>query len=561
MGSNTVATTEKSIEFEKLFSKYLKLGLPDITEFLSSIPIKFDTGIKSLRDKSIPQIDSGIKINRKSLSKKIIDFHSKAGTFTNVIERECKNLENERVKIVVAIHQPNLFAFSGVFKKIVLLEYLTRLASNPLNGDIIPVFLIIDHDFMDDNWVHVAKLPSVRHSSGVLDLRYTMNELKRWKLIFNTEPPNRSTINYWEIQVYKWIKNCKIIDSEELRSILNNFKKFWLLVEDSLLASSSYSEFNSFIISKIVNEVWGYSTLFVNLSDLSPTFKNGYNFLLSNYKTYSSSLESSESFFRNRGITTGVSTNSSKYSPLWIHCRCGSKGSSIIEVKDNHKLELVGKCISCKKILKIDIGSTASISIDESKIKDLSPRAIPILLLLSRELEISGYVTGTGGSFGYTLVGKKVFDDLKINMPSIFVWGSHDEYKGFAQKEALEYLKHNNLTNIPSAIKNFKIEYEKFANQIYPLIRKRKQVYNDKVNLEKLLNNLFFYKEQQRNLKKKLKNVENIQHLLNLKPCIIDYAVNFGIKDVSNYWSNHLINGDGDLFKPVVFNTQKHEKS
>lgn len=554
MGSNTVASTDKSIEFDKLFSKYLKLGLPEITEFLSSIPTNFNYGVKNLREIPLPQINDNIKSNREILSQKILDFHIKSGTISNSIKSQIKLLENNNTKIIIAIHQPNLFAFSGVFKKIILLELLSRFASDSTKGNVIPLFLIIDHDFMDDNWVHVAKLPSLRHSLGVLDLRYTMNESKRWKLIFNTDPPNRSTVNYWENKIYRWIKNCKTIDKDELKVLLFNFKRFWRIVEESLSDSTSYSEFNSFLISKLVNNIWGYKTLFVNLSDLPLAFKNGFNFLLLNYKNYSKALESSESFFRNRGVITGVSANSSKYSPLWIHCKCGSKGSSMVNIKDNGKVELIGKCISCKQILKIDIGTESNIKIDESRIREVSPRAIPILLLLSRELSISGYVTGTGGSFGYTIVGKKVFDDLKIDMPKIFVWGSHDEYIGFSQNEALRYLKDNNVSDISTAIKKFKVENDIFTNKIYPLIRRRKEIFSNPIQLKELLKELFLYKEQQRKLKKISKNLENAKTVLNLRACIIDYAVNFGVENISNYWSEYLTREGGDLFKPIKFN-------
>ena len=56
------------------------------------------------------------------------------------------------------------------------------------------------------------------------------------------------------------------------------------------MVSNNFSEFNSFIMSKLINNVWNYRTLFVNLSELYQTFKQGYNFLISNHETYINSL-------------------------------------------------------------------------------------------------------------------------------------------------------------------------------------------------------------------------------------------------------------------------------
>ena len=66
-----------------------------------------------------------------------------------------------------------------------------------------------------------------------------------------------------------------------------------------------------------------------------------------------------------------------------------------------------------RKIYRYQSARNGKVSIPENKIDMVSPRAIPILLLLSRELAISGYISGTGGSIGYTIVGKRVFDELR----------------------------------------------------------------------------------------------------------------------------------------------------
>ena len=552
MGSNTVATIDGDSKLSAIFSRYLNSSDSDISRFVQSIPSKFEDAVDILNKNPLPETDEFVGSNRELLKKVVTNFHTKAGTLNDNTRNQIDSLTNKRSKIIVGIHQPNLFAFSGVFKKIVLLETLAN-RSIRNNDTIVPLFLIVDHDFMDDKWMHVAKLPSIRNTTGVLDLRYPINDSKRWKISSMTESPTRSLVNYWENQIYNWIKNNKDLTKSEVKSLYERFKEFWSIVEEAFLLSDNYSEFNSIIMSKIVNNFWNYKTLFVNLSDLSQVFQRGYNFLLSENERYLNSLEKSESYFREHGIYTGVSANLNKHSPLWLHCDCGSKASSKISREDNGEILLIGKCISCKKNLSLSIGKNGKISIPEDKIEMVSPRAIPILLLLSRELAISGYISGIGGSIGYTIVGKRVFDELQIKLPPMMLWAGADVFTGIAQREASRYLEENGISNMTEFFIQINQKNDELRKKIEPLILKRNEIYENKAQLQDLLSDLFYYKQEQRKVKDLIKNVQKSKNALKLRSCIIDYAVNMGIEHVEHEWSHKLVENN-DLTKPVVLN-------
>jgi hypothetical protein len=552
LGNNTVATIDGDSKLSAIFSRYLNSADSDISRFVQSIPSKFDEAVNVLSKNPVPEIDEFVGSNRELLRKVITNFHTKAGTLNEKTINQIDSLSDKKLKIIVGIHQPNLFAFSGVFKKIVLLESLAN-HSKRENYTIVPLFLIVDHDFMDDKWMHIAKLPSIRSSTGVLDLRYPINDSKRWKISSMTDAPTRSLINYWENQIYNWIKNNKDLSKTEVKALYDRFQKFWNIVEEAFLLSDTYSEFNSIIMSKIVNNIWDYKTLFVNLSDLSRVFQRGYNFLLSENDSYLKSLEKSETYFRDHGIFTGVSANLNKHSPLWLHCDCGSKASSKISTKENGEILLIGKCISCKKNLTLSIGTSRKVSIPENKINMVSPRAIPILLLLSRELAISGYISGTGGSIGYTIVGKRVFDELQIRLPIMMLWAGNDVYTGIAQREASKYLEENGISNMSEFFIEIARKNDELRKKIEPLILRRNEIYKNKDQLESLLNNLFYYKQEQRKIKDIIKNVQKSKNALKLKSCIIDYAVNMGIEHIEQEWSHKLVENN-DLVKPVLLN-------
>jgi hypothetical protein len=550
VGNITATAIDKNIRFKSLFSRYIQINNPALNDFINTIPSDINSAINKLNEISTPTIDNNIFKNRNHLKNAIYSFHKKAGTLTNKVSSQLELINEKKIKIIVSIHQPNLFAFSGVFKKIVLSEILSDHMDNS-KGYPVPLFLIVDHDFMDDSWVHVAKLPSIRNSSGILDIRYPMNEYKRWKLICNTEPPTHSLVKYWENQIYSWVKNDKSLSNNQRKKLLSNLDQFWNIVEESLSISNSYSDFNSIIMSRLINETWNNKTLFVNLSDLSHAFNHGYNFLLSNNETYLNSLGNSEMFFKRHGILKGISSNSGKYSPLWINCSCGSKGYSIINKKTNGDVELTGKCISCKRKLTLDIGKNNLIDIPKESLNKVSPRAIPILLLLSRELRISGYITGTGGSLGYTIIGKNVFDDLGIKLPALLLWPSKDVYEGFAQREALNLVVENKIKNIAQYLVDSKEKIIEYQNKIKPLISRRKEIHEDNEKLSVLLNDLLCNKNEQRILKNKIKIAEKSNNALTLKPCIIDYIVNFGMENISKQWSNSLIKNN-DFTAPII---------
>ena len=50
------------------------------------------------------------------------------------------------------------------------------------------------------------------------------------------------------------------------------------------------SDFNSFLISQIVNKTWNYDTLFVRLSNLNSVFEDGYRYLISETLIYIQNL-------------------------------------------------------------------------------------------------------------------------------------------------------------------------------------------------------------------------------------------------------------------------------
>ena len=167
-----------------------------------------------------PPVNDSILNNRVKLQKAISKFHSEAGTMTKAVSNSIVLLKDPSTKLFVSIHQPNLFAYSGVFKKIVLLQTLKnevekkekekqseegrgekngteggrlgrrRGGERPYQQKNCQLVSYSYHDFMD-GWIRLALLPSVKHSLGRLELRLPVSTSEKWQMASNMPVPGR----------------------------------------------------------------------------------------------------------------------------------------------------------------------------------------------------------------------------------------------------------------------------------------------------------------------------------------------------------------------------------
>ena len=307
--STSSSSGQSSIDVKSSFLKYERVNNPIVSEFISSIPTSFvDIVNNILHMYASPSCYTNdfILNNRIKLQKFIRKFHLDADTMSVGVSNKITLLSDPRTKLLVSIHQPNLFAYSGVFKKIVLLQAVKDLIEKQKeekspSKKIVNFFLIVDHDFIEDMWIRIAQLPSVKHSLGRLELRSPVSNSKRWQMVCNMPPPGRTVLDQWKKQIIFWIKKNSssyvVSSSSNKLRLLDNFDQFWSEVELSYQKARSYSDFNSFLMSQIVNKVWGYDTLFVRLTDISSVFEDGFKYLISNFNLYSDALRKAESMF------------------------------------------------------------------------------------------------------------------------------------------------------------------------------------------------------------------------------------------------------------------------
>jgi len=200
--------------------------------------------------------------------------------------------------------------------------------------------------------------------------------------------------------------------------------------------------------------------------------------------------------------------------------------------------------MSCKKDIELILGNRKELTISKDRLQCLSPRAIPILLLLSRDLGITCYASGTGGSMGYTIVGAIAFKELCIKMPLTVIWAATDVYDGLGKAEALKLLPLSNKTDISSYIELLKQRNSDFKNKIDPLIAQRANLIRTGKSVDSVLSNLFRLKQEQRRVRHLIKDAEKVKNAIQTKPSIIDYAINFGVVNTERLWRQNLLKND-----------------
>jgi hypothetical protein len=411
-------------------------------------------------------------------------------------------------------------------------------------------------------------------SGGLLSIEVKLPE----KLMLNkVAKPSRAVLLGWEFEVGKWLDEtvrsvarlAKIVGFQDACSVttvstLNeNSASFWKIAEDCWERSKTYSDFNGFLMSRIVNEAWGYDTIFARFSECQQAFADDFSFLLSRFNDYSRLLKEAMSVPRGDSVSEGVSDQEPFLAPFWYHCRCGSKAKLFLGEKDGG-LFGSGNCVRCQEHYELDFGRADSPDLTGLASR-ISARAIPMALVFFNGLQPSCYVGGAGG-VGYLTETEHVAEGLGISFPPVVVWRPRDRYLGAGQAEALlelkricGYLGAKTPTEakdlLVARISEIRCRIEKLEtqkNEVVERLRKKpgdeelkreiKQISIEKAKAVKSSNLSVICRE--------LKILENAMGSLNLVASVIDYATNIGLKETSIQWIRHLTE-NGDLCSDV----------
>jgi hypothetical protein len=346
-----------------------------------------------------------------------------------------------------------------------------------------------------------------------------------------------------------------------------NFEDFWNIVEEAYSQAKNYADFNAFVISKIINEIWGYSTLFSRFSECQQIFEKEFCFLLSNFDEYSRALE--ELIFSPKKTEGGASEDEFKTIPFWYHCVCGGK-VRLTAKRNDESISGFGKCLNCEREYKLDFNSIKEPEIS-GMLSKISARGLSMPIVFFEGLGVCCYIGGAGGK-EYLRQAKFVAERLGKVFPPIAVWRPKDIYRGVSQMEALlTYAKFSNTLDFSKYLEvlaDFKRKVSEVKEKIMKLeLRKQLLLTDETVSKESKKEKVKAISLEQVMIRKetsfpvlvrRLKLLENIDAVRSLHPCIIDYAVNVGLKSTSEQWIAFL-SENGNLLSDLHLKTSFDE--
>ena len=438
--------------------------------------------------------------NRRIFADKAEKFHREADTLTNPVKESIESLKREKECIFLfSAHQPNLMPYSGVVRKLTLMEAVKTRLETLYSIPVISLFSISD-ETLPDRWVKNAQLPDIRMSEGCLNIsnpeilkkhHHRLTGYGKYAIRISFIPkPSTEVASTWKNAIRSWIdstlkmtkklasKNGYKISIEQINALFKNAREITQIINESYERAKNYADLNAFLLSKIINQSFGYSTLFVRYSESKQILKDEILLLSRDYERYFEALK--ESFIRTRNLVPNI-----KLAPFWYHCECGGMANLAFQNSESFNL-YQGDCINCGRNYKFDITETTS---EKSNFfSNISLRAIPFTLVYFKGLDPDLYVGGTGGLTEYYPQAKIVAEKLGIGWPVVGIWNPYDRYAGIGQLHA------------------FLASKEKL-----PLKMKRKisKVFEDKYS-------------------------------------IVDYAINIGLKSTSQQWLNWLLNNNGN---------------
>ena len=494
-----------------------------------------------------------VRAKRDKLSGFAEAFHRDCGTLTASVQKRLEDLRNGKCLILMTAHQPNFFAYGGVLRKATLNFVLAKTLEKILKVPVVNFFGIADQDFTDDRWVKSALLPDVERRGGVLELRFDLPEML---LLNKVARPSRQILNGWQSEIEKWF-SCKLGSIERFcksfgleyawngNRLAENFEEFWKIVDDAYGRTEVFSDFNAFVMSKVVNDAWGYDTLFSRFSECQQIFEDEFCFLLSHFKEYSQCIK--EAIVDVRSPKEGVYEREYDTIPFWYHCDCGSKARLTARHQDGFLIGR-GECLRCRREYEINFGSKIEPSLS-GIISRISARSLSMPLIFFDGLKVGCYVGGVGGK-EYLQQASLVARNMGMHFPPIAIWRPKDVYFGVGQLEALMMFRRLSssfdFSQLPAVKAALEDKISSIQEHIDRLERQKKEaaksMHSEK---EDTIERMKVLSSEQNKMRKEanfslmvrdLKLLENIDAVMSLHSCIVDYAVNVGLKATSEQW-------------------------
>ena len=489
---------------------------------------------------------------RKAFAEHVATFHSDAKLPLRV--------DYEGI-VLMSAHQPNLFPYSGVVRKAVLVHAVAERLRTELDCPVAELFCFADQDFAEERWFREAQLPSVKSRNGTLSLRLSVAPTYNNKLMRAVPKPNNNEVGKMKSEIQRWaiesrdsvMKHSKHLGLQAPDVDLNTHDVFDV-IDRANERSTNAADFNAFFFAYLIQEC-GYETAFARFSQCQQVFKDEIAFMLEHFDQYAKLMVESQ-----KTPIAKIAT------PLWYHCPCNGKAD--VEVVSSPDDKLVTTCRACNTSVEFKGGIRPAL---EQMLPNISLRAESMLIAFSG-IGITFYVGGEGGA-DYLSRASRIAEELGMQFPVISTWRPRDIYGGVGQLDAIlellrvksEYdLMRNDVACDAGIIGNeLDLILADIDEAISALDNFKRAIATRKAAGFK--EQIAFIVSTQNDLKTRFERnkiardnsiVTHTKNTVGMIPSIIDHAINIGMCSTASQWSNALeenIHFDEDV--PLKTNT------
>lgn len=447
-----------------------------MNEFLSKICLR------DLENKHVKNLKKVAEISK--------DFHRKAKIPTKKV-KICKDSV-----VLESGHQPNFFPYAGVWRKVFLLDYiskrLTDIEKNP-----IPIFGLFDFNLCTTKLLFQNRVPAVNKNGFITIGLKRPSGSKMWLRFDVIEKPSEKE---WESVIRKIEEIYKDCDKDTMKVIIEEMWKSYELGE-------TLSDVNAIMFSRFCN-IFGFDVLFFKYSDIQRIglFLDKWESIVSKLKEFNgihNEIVKRKKLEKDLGL---IEENSA---PFWYHCECGAK------VQMYYKDGFFGTCPICKKEHRVE--SLAD------EFKNLSPKAVLRNLVFSEGLRTTLFISGIGGGLKYGLVADEIANRLGLNSPTTLVWIGKDYYLGLAHRRILsEIMKFFDM----------KIDDVFDVDSMFLKIKKKRLALANLINKSKKKHmGQYLYSDTQ---------IKIAERIFSTTSSIIDIAITVGFKRIVSAWINAI---------------------
>ncbi|MBT8507614.1 hypothetical protein AZH53_04170 [Methanomicrobiaceae archaeon CYW5] len=316
-------------------------------------------------------------------------------------------------------HQPNYFPYTGVWKKVYLLETFREM----LDADgmsVVAYFGFADQNTTTAPFLYKNQVPAL-NKYGRQKIGFSVKGPDKWRRFENIPKP---PLEVWE---------------EEMRRLENlyprmktNHPEIMEIMWDGYERADSFSDLNAYIFSRISQDILECDVIFFRYSAISRAqlFSDECTRILRNLDTYTEVYNAAIKKLRlpSRPVLSGEV-------PFWYHCDCGGN----IPLMTNAPGMCRGICPICTREFELDFAP--DFSRFESYAYRMSLSAVSRNLIFPEAFGTHIFIPGRGGGVRYGKISDEIAHALGFHQPSTCSWSSKDYYLGSVHTKSLRELQ------------------------------------------------------------------------------------------------------------------------